>query len=127
MHWFREIVLQDAAVLMNNPKYASHPMFKSPLFSTPLFLSFQQQVLGATQAEKPAETLMKSVLPLVHDGLANLTQVVISENLITRAVVRDQMQTQAQYQHDLNEKVLLPTSIRLGVLEMVEPIVFIIN
>lgn len=105
--------------MMNSPRYKDHPIFKADVFSNPLFLSFQQEVLLSTAAEKPAEALMKSVLPLVHQGLAQIQQLVISENNITRSMVRDRMKSQDEYQLHLLQDVLLPTANRLGVMEMV--------
>lgn len=70
--WLREVVLQDAAVIIS--LFPSHPLFQDPVFSTPEFGMFRHQVLAACQtAHKDTHiTAIERALPAVAEKLRTI-------------------------------------------------------
>ncbi|KAH9156696.1 hypothetical protein AeRB84_001431 [Aphanomyces euteiches] len=68
--YMRNIVLQDAALLMEHEKYKTHPIFKHPLFSSNEFNADRHRVVELVQfSPSPESVVLREVLPLVAESL----------------------------------------------------------
>jgi hypothetical protein len=71
MQQLRVVVLQDAAILMEDESRSKHQLFlEFDVFSSPLFHEFRAQMRATlTQAVDPTNTALSTVLPGVHERL----------------------------------------------------------
>jgi hypothetical protein len=74
LKWFRSIILQDAAVLLNIESYSNHPMFDHPLFKGEEFLTFQEELNAKMENERaPEMAMMERTLPVLGEAILTLT------------------------------------------------------
>jgi hypothetical protein len=66
----RQIILQDAAEMLLGGR--QHAVFSTPVFKSPLFPPFMEQVRRAASAESPLEGLVDRAMPVVAAKLQSL-------------------------------------------------------
>lgn len=82
--WLREVLLQDAAFLIQ--LYPDHPLFKHPIFSSREFLGFASEVRAASEElhrDSYTETIQKA-MPAVSDKLQAMAAQQVAESNLAR-------------------------------------------
>ena len=100
----RTVILQDAVFLLGvemeverridgqeakSFAFRDHPIFQDELFSSPLFLSFAEDLKkAAAEAVDPADTTMENVMPALNDKLDLQTQAILGAHAASNAELK---------------------------------------
>lgn len=116
--WLREVLLQDAAFLIQ--LYPDHPLFKHPIFSSPEFLTFTAEVQAVSEAlhqDSYTETIQKA-MPAVADKLQAMAAQQVAESNQARnrhtAVVAELQALRAKVQEYAQTTFTITTTISPG-------------
>ena len=71
--YFRTIILQDAAVLLQDEEYKNHSLFGHEIFSSQEFLDYQSELLrNMKDTSTPQSVLLSQCVPVISEQLGEV-------------------------------------------------------
>ena len=103
LDWFREIMLQDAAVLQQ--QFPLFPLWEHPVFCDPDWRQFADEVLVAhNTAEEPINMRIRKVLPEIEETIRSTRDAVLSRVEVNSAKVHEKLDRISEHLAALREQ-----------------------